>query len=303
MTKILPDTKISSYIPNLTSVLCPTRNRPGQLIAMMQSCLEKASNPNLIEFCLYIDNDDFSYDVNKLCEVSANVKIVRGPKMSLSSMFNSLLTVANGEFFFWSGDDVSFQSSYWDESLKLPLIGVSDRLGVAHANDLASYEQKYATIGMVHYNWVALYGYVFTPHMKDNGIDFWISEVARKAKRLFYCPEVMIEHLQYRQGKSVNDETYRTRRKNHETYDLIELYRNGMSERRRDSLLLLQKLSQPSDLCKGFLISGIYSRIKVKFDKNYLMSNKFVYLNAISDFNLIRKVFRKILLLPPPKMS
>lgn len=100
MTKILPDNKISSYNPNLTSVLCPTRNRPSQLIAMMQSCLEKASNPNLIEFCLYIDNDDLSYDINKLHEISASTKIVRGPKMSLSSMFNSLLTVANGEYFF-----------------------------------------------------------------------------------------------------------------------------------------------------------------------------------------------------------
>ena len=303
MTKILSETKISSYNPGLISVLCPTRNRPSQLIAMMQSCLEKANNPNLIEFCLYIDSDDFSYDINKLYEISANTKIVRGPRMSLSLMFNSLLTVANGEYFFWSGDDVAFQSAYWDESLKIPLNGVADRLGVVHANDLASYEQKYATIGMVHYNWVALYGYVFTPHMKDNGIDFWISEVARKAKRLFYCPEVVIEHLQYRQGKSVSDETYQDRRKNHETYDLIELYRNGKSERRRDSLLLFQKLSQPPDLCKGFLLSGIHSRIVLKFDKDYIMNNKFVYLNSISDLNLLRKVFRKILLLPPPKIS
>lgn len=303
MTNILPFTKISCYNPNLTSVLCPTRNRPAQLIAMMQSCLEKAKDPNLIEFCLYINKDDSSYDVNKLYEISANTKIVRGPKMSLSLMFNSLLTVANGEYFFWTGDDVSFQSLYWDESLKMPLLGIPDRLGVVHANDLASYEQKYATIGMVHYNWAALFGYVFTPHMKDNGIDFWISEVARKANRLFYCPEVKIEHLQYRQGKSVNDETYQARRKNHETYDLIALYRNGKSERRRDYLLLLQKLSQPPDLCRGFLISAIHSRIKVKFNKNYMISNKFVYLNSISDFNLIRKVFRKILLLPPPKIS
>ncbi len=303
MIKPLPETNVFGYISNLTSVLCPTRNRPNQLIAMMQSCLEKTINPNLIEFCLYIDNDDFSYDINKIYEISANTKIIRGPKMSLSSMFNSLLTVANGEFFFWSGDDVSFQSSCWDESLKMPLIGVSDRLGVVHANDLASYEQKYATIGMVHYNWVALYGHIFTPHMKDNGIDFWISEVARKSKRLFYCPDVEIEHLQYRQGKSVNDETYQARRKNHETYDVIELYRNGKSERRRDSLLLLQKLCLPPDLCKGFLISGIYSRIKIRFDKDYMMSNKFVYLNSISDLNLIRKVFRKIFLLPPPKIS
>jgi hypothetical protein len=157
MIKTLPDTKISSYIPNLTSVLCPTRNRPGQLIAMMQSCLEKASNPNLIEFCLYIDNDDLSYDVNKLYEVSAKIKIVRGPKMSLSSMFNSLLTVANGEFFFWSGDDVSFQSSYWDESLKTPLIGISDRLGVAHANDLASYEQKNGSLQLGCLIWICIY--------------------------------------------------------------------------------------------------------------------------------------------------
>lgn len=303
MTNHLPGNKVSRFIPNLTSVLCPTRNRPDQLIAMMQSCLENASNSNLIEFCLYIDNDDFSYDINKLFEISVNTRIVRGPKMPLSLTFNSLLTVANGEFYFYTGDDVIFQSLNWDKSLKDPLLGVPDRLGATYGNDLASYEQKYATHGMVHYNWISLFGYIFTPHMKDNGTDFWISEVARKAKRLFYCPEVIVEHLQYRQGKSVSDETYRARRKDHETYDLIELYRNGKSERRRDLLLLLQKLSQPSDLCKGFLISGIYSKIKLKFDKDFIRSNNFIYLNCISDFNLIRKVVRKILFLRPPKIS
>jgi len=295
--------KMDSYIPNLVSVLCPTRGRAQQLEVMIKSCLAMAQDPDLIEFCLYIDRDDISYDIDKIRKITPNVKFIHGPRMSLSSMFNSLLTVARGEFFFWSGDDVNFQTYNWDFILKSQLVEIPDHLGVSHANDMAAYEQKYATNGMVHYNWIILFGHLFTPYMKDNGIDFWISDVAKRANRLFYCSQVKIEHLQYRQGKSHMDATYKARRKSHESYDLIELYRNGKSERRRDLLILLQKIEQAPKIQSGFLLSGVWTFIKLNRDIDFILSSRFIYMNSMLDSTIIRKVLRRLFLIPPANIK
>ncbi|QLL24324.1 hypothetical protein DLE04_01000 [Actinobacteria bacterium IMCC26103] len=246
--------------PERISILCPTRNRPDQLAAMMDSALKMASKPQLIEFCLYIDLDD---DSCRQIQFSENVKIVRGPRMWLSSMYNTLITAASGEYFFWSGDDVIFLTHGWDEELRNGIKSFSSKLGVVHVNDMAtSYPQKYATIGMVHRKWVDVFGYIFTPHLRDNGIDFWISNVANQTGRRLYLGDVKVEHRQYRQGKVTIDQTYIDRLDDHKTYSPLDIYRLLIDERRRDALLLQSKDSD----------------ISVKFNTRYIFANTFLYL-------------------------
>ena len=262
--------KIKTSYPEFThdriSILCPSRNRPEQLVEMMKSALEMSARPDSIEFCLYIDADDSSYDELKL---PSNVTVVRGPRMWLSMMYNSLLTAAKGEYLFWSGDDVEFKTFGWDEEMRNALKLFSSQLGVVHVNDMAtSYPQKYATIGMVHRNWVKAFGYVFTPHLRDNGIDFWISSVSNQVNRRLYLPNVKVEHKQYRQGKVSIDKTYIDRLEDHKTYSPIKIYRTLIDERRRDALVL-----QSCD-----------STIKINFDPRYFLANS--YLKIIQ--NLLR---------------
>lgn len=279
--------------PERISILCPTRNRPAQLVAMMDSALKMALKPQLIEFCLYIDLDDHSCEKIKFSE---NVKIIRGPRMWLSSMYNTLITVASGDYFFWSGDDVIFLTYGWDEQLRNGIKSFSSKLGVVHVNDMAtSYPQKYATIGMVHREWVDVFGYIFTPHLRDNGIDFWISNVANQTGRRLYLGEIKVEHRQYRQGKVTIDQTYIDRLDDHKTYSPLEIYRLLIDERRRDALLL-----QAKD-----------SNIRVKFNPRYMLANMFldinelitrkelsprrkIYIGSLSNLKVVIMVFRKI---------
>lgn len=245
------------------SILCPTRNRPDQLVAMMDSALKMASRPQLIEFCLYIDLDD---DSCRQIQFAENVKILRGPRMWLSSMYNALITAASGDYFFWSGDDVIFLTQGWDEKLRNGIKTFSSKLGVVHVNDMAtSYPQKYATIGMVHRIWVDVFGYIFTPHLRDNGIDFWISNVANQTGRRLYLGDVKVEHRQYRQGKVAIDQTYIDRLDDHKTYSPLEIYRLLIDERRRDALLL-----QAKD-----------ANIRVKFNTRYIFANVFLNLTEL----------------------
>jgi hypothetical protein len=308
----MQDVKIqepAKFNSGITSVLIPTRGRLSALVSMMQSCLDMAESPAKIQFCLYIDRDDDSYNLDTLKKITSDILVLRGPRMSLSLMFNSLLTIATGEFFFWSGDDVIFKTKNWDGELQKSILRWSDKLGVAYANDMADYPQLYATIGMVHYEWVSLFGYLFTPHMKDNGIDFWISEVARRGNRLSLCENVKIDHRQYRQGKSSFDSTYADRRNDHQTYDVLELYRVLKFQRRRDAVVLLQATNQKVRFERGFSISWILFKLRTYFDKEFYSSRRSISLNSMSDKTIFRKMLvrmhlvRQTVVLPPKLKS
>lgn len=289
-------------VPKRTSILCPTRNRPEGLIRMMNSALERATAPENIEFCLYMDRDDQSYDLERLRSITSNLQLIRGPKISLSSMYNFLVINSTGEYLLWTGDDTKFLTNSWDKKLQLPITKVPDRLVVSYANDLANYAQKYATNGMVHRRWIDLFGFLFSPHMRDNGVDFWISYVARNAERLSYCEDVVIEHLQYRQNKGPDDQTYASRRSEHLTYNLPELYHANRGERQRDAVILQIAVKQLPKPKYGFLFGTLLARFLNWRDNQYKDKGRFIYLCSIPDSYFLSKLIRKLPLLSPLKM-
>jgi hypothetical protein len=171
----------------------------------------------------------------------------------------------------------------------------ADRLCVVYVNDMAKYEQKYATIAMVHANWIELFGHLFTPHMKDNGIDFWISDVARSVGRLIYMPEISIEHLQFRQGKGVVDSTYMDRIQSHKMYSPGALYKSLKDERQRDKLVLSHKIKvKLNDTPMRYLGARIYVSIHRNILKKNFEINQLIYFNSISNFDLLRKILVRI---------
>ena len=282
------------------SVLCPSRLRPEQLELMINSALEKSSGKNLIEFCIYIDLDDSSYESNKFNLFNnPQIKFLKGPRFWLSGMFNALTTISTGEYIFWCGDDVNFITNSWDSIMIEKFSNYSDKILLVHANDMATtYNQEYATIGMVHRNWLNVFGNLFTPHMKDNGIDFWITEVANLVKRRCYVEEVQIEHRQYRQGKSDLDATYQDRLLNQQTYNPRDLYRKLSEERRRDALILgrhigLNKLPFNRKFILGSFFSNlIYANNEIKF------SNRWIYFQSMSNITFLRYLLYKVKILP-----
>ena len=286
-------TESPEFIHGRISILCPTRNRPEQLAEMMESALNMSLKPNQIEFCLYIDVDDSSYDDLVLPN---NVMVVRGPRMWLSMMYNALLTAAKGEYLFWSGDDVDFKTYGWDEELRTAITKFSSKIGVVHVNDMATtYPQKYATIGMVHRNWVGAFGYVFTPHLRDNGIDFWISNVSNQINRRVYLPQVKVEHKQYRQGKASIDKTYMDRIDDHKTYNPIKIYQLLIDERRRDALVLQsQDDSIKIKFSMRYFCANTYLKLIQSTSRNVVSPRRRIYVGSMSNLIFIKYFFIKI---------
>ena len=272
------------------SVICPSRGRQDQLLKMINSARLSADQPESIQFCIYIDDDDNGYNFKEEIIKSLNIKFLKGPRFWLSGMFNSLLTIASGDFIFWCGDDAEFKTYGWDTKMKNEILKFQDNICVVYVNDLANYPQKYATNGMVHRKWVLLFGHVFTPHMRDNGIDFWISDISRAIGRLIYLPDIHVEHLQFRQGKGELDGTYLDRIKSHKMYSPSSLYESLKDERRRDKLVLSYatgiKLNKEPF---RYLLSNIYNKISTpKLDVN-----RSIYIRSISNYRIIRNFLSK----------
>lgn len=104
---------------NTISVICPSRGRQEQLLKMINSARLSADLPESIQFCIYIDDDDDGYNYSEEILKSLNIKFLKGPRFWLSGMFNSLLTIASGDFIFWCGDDVEFKTKGWDTKMKM----------------------------------------------------------------------------------------------------------------------------------------------------------------------------------------
>ena len=290
--KIITELKETEVI----SVICPSRRRPDQLRLMISSCLETANNPRAIQFCIYIDRDDSSYEGFGRIFPGVDIRFLQGPRLWLSGMYNSLLTQATGDYFLWLGDDVEFQTKNWDITMKTEIQKFPKNLGVVHVNDKAtSYKQIYATIGMVHKNWIDVFGYVFTPHLRDNGIDFWITSVANQVKKRTYLSEVEVEHMQYRQGKSAPDSTYLDRLNNHQLYNPQDVYRRLRDERRRDSLLLSEHIGDNQILFSfRYTISWIYLCLSKPTLNAANINTRRVYVGGFSNLDFLLVIFKKI---------
>lgn len=286
----------------LISIICPTHKRPFQLQKMITSAVKTAKNPSYLEFCFYINQDDDSYKhlFEKLSDLK--IKIVLGPKTWLSQMYNSLLTVASGDVYLYGGDDIIFRTPYWDNKICSAFEIHKDKLAVVHVNDGANYSQKWATIGAVHREWIKLFGYVFTPHIPDNGIDAWITHVSNFAKRTIYLNDVLIEHLQYRQGKSEIDDTYAQRLIEHKKYNPLLLYKSLLEEVRRDCLILFYKLnSSPPRISKKFLFSDLFVRVLLIFGLISTNNSKIIYFSSMKNITFIKYLLSKIGLPTIPK--
>ena len=273
----------------IVSVICPSRGRPVRLRTMMQSALVTAREPENIEFCVWIDSDDNSYEELIASNEFKNLRVLSGPRQSLSAMYNNLLIIATGDYLLWVGDDVEFRTSNWDKTIFDEINKFDNKIGLVYVNDLANYEQKFANIGVLHRNWVETLGFMLTPYFRDNGADAWITDVARQIDRCTYLDSVKIEHMQHRQGKAEIDKTYSDRDLTHQWYEPFDLYHLLKDERRREALYIASQWPNIKVKFKSrYLIATLYITIMKKFSK--MSALRIVYFISFSNTKFLLRI-------------
>ena len=135
---------------------------------------------------------------------------------------------------------------------------------------------------------------LLTPHLRDNGIDGWVTDVARQIGRCKFMQEVHIEHLQYRQGKSMIDKTYKERNSTNLWNDVYGVYRLLKDERRREVLFLKHRWPKV-EISRNYRysMSNLYIFMRKKyFVKNYLLAINY---GSLSNLSFIRRTILRII--------
>lgn len=215
------------------SILVPTRMRCGRLMELYNSAFELAKFPATIEMVAYVDDDDPGYDgLDKF-----NLRIIRGPQVSISEAWNKCADEAQGEYLGLFGDDVIFRDEDWDIAVTSRFMKYPDKIGFVFGHDGSPYADTYGTHGFLHKNWVKTVGYFVPPYFKANYVDLWINDVAKALGRHLYIP-YYFEHMHQGFGKAADDETYQKGRERDE--GMRELYDSLADKRQED----IEKLKQ-----------------------------------------------------------
>jgi len=145
-----------------------------------------------VEALCYISDCDHSYD-----GIELDAKVVRGPRLVFSDLWNALIPYATGDIYMQCSDDVVFRTHAWDVEVENAFASVPDRIVLVHADDGGGNDPCFAEFPFVSREWVNAVGYFTGPGF-----------VADMIGRKIYLPHVLIEHMHHVWGKAPLDKTY-----------------------------------------------------------------------------------------------
>ena len=185
------------------AILVPSRNRPQNIVELMDSLEKTKTESDLI---VIVDDDDVMFD--SYLATNADIFMVerRGKGMAKPLNFVSNHLKDKYRHFAFLGDDHRPRTEHWD----VEFINHLDELetGLVYGNDLLQGEHLATAVGMSG-NIVKALGGMTPPNMIHLYLDnFWM-KLGNDLGALRYLPNVVIEHLHPIAGKAEWDEGYR----------------------------------------------------------------------------------------------
>lgn len=169
---------------------CPTRGRPERLKQMLKSFHETAGR--FTDVMVWLDEDDPKLNEYDLSEVNYVIK----PRIHVAQMHNAMVIDNPGyDYYMPINDDIIFHTVSWDSKLIAAIQEKGEGWGISFGDDLTN-NNAYSlpTFGMVSANIVKTLGYVYPLELKALFGDTFLLDVGRAIGKLFYCPDVVIQH-------------------------------------------------------------------------------------------------------------
>ncbi len=229
------------------SLVCPSRYRPSQLLAMARSAYDTAGDPGHVELTVYVDDDDDwgAYRrALRAIEAALNLRPVLtiGPRCTLSDAWNRAAEKATGDVLMLCADDLIFRTPGWDVMVLDAFDAYPDRIALVYGRDGVS---DRPTHPFIHRRWYEAVGRMTTPDFPADYCDTWLADVADLVGRRHFLPDVLIEHMHYSVGKSERDACHDERLARAEGADLPLRYAEGWSERGREADALRAVMVKP----------------------------------------------------------
>lgn len=118
---------------------------------------------------------------------------------TVTEAINSFIkAVPQYDFIHITNDDVIYRTKGWD---RLLAEAIASTPGIAYGNDLAQ-ESKLCTFPFISASFIKAVGWIQLPQLNRYCGDLVWHNIGSQLGRLAYCPEVMIEHMTWFNGKS-----------------------------------------------------------------------------------------------------
>jgi hypothetical protein len=160
------------------------------------------------ELIFAIDADDVA-EYGDLMHATAgvnNVKIVIAARMGMNGTLNHWANwmAPDYDYICFMGDDHLPITKGWDTKLAE---AIGSEAGIAYGNDLLQGENL-PTAVVMSTKIIRALGFMSPPALKHLFLDnFWLA-IGKALGNATYCPDVIIEHLHFTNGKAAHDERY-----------------------------------------------------------------------------------------------
>jgi hypothetical protein len=198
-TKKLPEGKNGIIF----SILVPTRERPEQLEAFIESVSNTAFNRSIVEILVAYDNDDkkthlYIQKLNRRFGSLVKFYSKQRSNMLNRDYFNWLQRFSNGTFLITCHDDCRFLTQSWDQILANKLKGyLSNKVDyIVYAN---------SAFPVISRNAVEILGYTVHPDFPSWGAGRYLERLFQSLNRLMPLSEIVIDHISYHTGKREKD--------------------------------------------------------------------------------------------------
>lgn len=187
-------------------VICPTRERLESCLRMIHSFDNKSSNRSKLIFIIDYDDDKFK-EYKKIFSLTNHPFIIRYQK-SVCEIHNMMVTQLYPNYNFYSivCDDFIYHTGSWDKILMKKLIEKGG--GFAYGDDGFG-GQALPTTCVISGEIIRSLGWIVQPTLKYLCGDLVWRELGQNLNRLFYVPDVKIEHMTHLAGKSEIDNTFK----------------------------------------------------------------------------------------------
>lgn len=177
-------------------IIVPSFKRQKKIMECINAWRETTSGKS--DFLLVLESKDDGYPT------ASDIMVKVGDYGCVGKAMNEAFKAyPNYKFYAHINDDHHFRTKGWEEMVMEAL----KNGGFAYGNDLLQGE-KLASAVIISGDIVRKLGYMAVPELTHLYLDDCWMDLGRKINKLFYLPEVVIEHMHPGAGKATMDEEY-----------------------------------------------------------------------------------------------
>ncbi|MEU7137702.1 aspartyl/asparaginyl beta-hydroxylase domain-containing protein [Streptomyces sp. NPDC046261] len=209
--------------PRTLSLLCPTRERVGNVERFLDSVARTAAAPGRVEALFYVDSDDPELAAYQDLFERARWRFGRigrcalhvGDPVGVPHAWNHLAAHASGDALMMANDDQLYIDYGWDARLDTRITELTalhpDGVLCLYFDD-GQYPEGACDFPILTRPWYDTLGY-FTPTIFQQWeVEKWVFDIADRLRRLYPVPGVLVEHRHYQDYKAPFDATYQRHR-------------------------------------------------------------------------------------------